>query len=159
MPRDDPEGWKDGDRPRSRDDLVALLRAAMARRVHYLDAGELGALAEGVLIAFKRHGLRLSVRRSWTPPRPPPAPGATLADWRWPTVEVACNTCLRQGVYHREKLIGRLGADVRLPDLAARLAEGCTRQGDGHDGCGVFLPQLRRAIEGLRGRKGQNHRR
>jgi hypothetical protein len=162
MTRGKPPVWTDGEPPRSRDDLVALLKRAMSNRVHYLDASELQTLADGVLVALKRHGLRLLRRRPWTPPKPLAYASGTLADWRWPTVEVACKVCNRQGVYHRETLIARLGPDVPLPNLADAIAADCARQqsASAYDKCGVFLPQSHRAVASFNVRKPKdNHRR
>ena len=46
----------------------------------------------------------------------------TLADVREPTLEIACERCGRRGRYAVRRLIAAHGADARLPDLLATLA-------------------------------------
>jgi hypothetical protein len=50
----------------------------------------------------------------------------TLADVPEPTIEISCEPCGRRGRYAGERLIAAHGADVRLPDLLATLAD-CPR--------------------------------
>jgi len=59
-------------------------------------------------------------------------------------LEVACRRCERRGRLRLAGLIETHGAGTVLPDLAARLADGCPRA-EAHDPgtrCFVFFPQL-----------------
>ena len=46
----------------------------------------------------------------------------TLADVREPTLTLVCEPCGRRGRYNVQRLIAAHGADVKLPDLKAILA-------------------------------------
>ena len=52
-----------------------------------------------------------------------PRDGAmTLADVREPMLEIVCQPCGRRGSYNVERLIAKHGANVKLPDFLAMLA-------------------------------------
>lgn len=51
-----------------------------------------------------------------------PRDAITLADVREATLTIVCERCGRYGRYSVKRLIGAHGADARLPDLLARLA-------------------------------------
>jgi hypothetical protein len=67
-----------------------------------------------------------------------PRDAITLADVRETTVEILCEPCGRRGRYSVERLIAKHGADIRLPDLLAALAN-CekTRSFSIYDRCKV----------------------
>jgi hypothetical protein len=46
----------------------------------------------------------------------------TLSDVREPTLAIMCEPCARRGRYSVERLIAEHGADAKLPDLLAKLA-------------------------------------
>jgi hypothetical protein len=56
-------------------------------------------------------------------------------------VRLSCTKCGRAGQYHKEKLIERYGADMRLPDLREEIAQ-CERRGLMHDACMVRYVDL-----------------
>jgi hypothetical protein len=45
-----------------------------------------------------------------------------LSDVREPTLVIFCEPCGRRGRYNVERLIAKIGADARLSDLLAKLA-------------------------------------
>jgi hypothetical protein len=47
----------------------------------------------------------------------------TVSDVREPTHTLVCERCGRRGWYRREKLIAERGADMKLTDLLATLAD------------------------------------
>jgi hypothetical protein len=51
-----------------------------------------------------------------------PRDALTLSDVRDPTIQIVCERCGRRGRYNVRRLIAVHGADVRLTDLLARLA-------------------------------------
>jgi hypothetical protein len=143
LPR--PPDWQDGEQPRSRDDLLAMLRGAMTRSVHYLSAEELHALAEGVLRTFRRHGVGLRLKRPWRAPQPlPNAHASRLGDCRWPVVQVACGECGRAGQFRVGTLLERFGEDLPMTELARRIASDCPRVRESIPGspCRATLPQF-----------------
>ncbi|HEY2210297.1 MAG TPA: hypothetical protein VGH62_01515 [Bradyrhizobium sp.] len=69
----------------------------------------------------------------------------TLRDLPGPFVELACSKCpTRNGSLRLDKLKERFGADYRLPDMLADLAN-CPPRGKFHNGCGAYYPQLKPA--------------
>jgi hypothetical protein len=67
----------------------------------------------------------------------------TLSDIREPTVTIGCEPCGRRGRYGVAKLIDRHGADIKMPDLLALLAN-CpkARSASIHDGCKAVYERL-----------------
>jgi hypothetical protein len=60
----------------------------------------------------------------------------TLSDVREPTLTIVCERCGRYGRYSIKRLIAAQGADARLPDLLATLANCKKRRSFGiHDRC------------------------
>jgi hypothetical protein len=51
-----------------------------------------------------------------------PRDAITLSDVRQPTIEIVCEPCGRHGRYSVRRLIAAHGADARLTDLLAKLA-------------------------------------
>jgi hypothetical protein len=60
-------------------------------------------------------------------------------------LEVACRRCERRRRLRVARLIERLGADMRLPELRYILASDCPRviADRVYDRCGIHYPQLR----------------
>jgi hypothetical protein len=52
-----------------------------------------------------------------------PRDAITLADVRSPMLAIVCEQCQRRGSYNLQRLIKKYGADVKLPDLRAMLAD------------------------------------
>jgi hypothetical protein len=51
-----------------------------------------------------------------------PRDALTLADVRSPSLTIVCEPCNRRGRYNVQRLIAAYGADIRLPELKAILA-------------------------------------
>jgi hypothetical protein len=59
-------------------------------------------------------------------------------------LEIRCNRCSRHGRVPVAKLIAEHGVDIGLPDLAVRIAAGCSKANatSPADRCFVVYPQL-----------------
>jgi hypothetical protein len=59
-------------------------------------------------------------------------------------LEVACTRCERRGRYRLARLLAEHGADMKLPDLAQRLAADCpnAKAVALNERCAVVFPQL-----------------
>jgi hypothetical protein len=69
--------------------------------------------------------------------------GGSLQLREYPTdlVRLSCEKCGRGGQYRKQKLIGRYGADIRLPDLREEISQ-CRRYVQMHDACMVRYVDL-----------------
>jgi hypothetical protein len=66
----------------------------------------------------------------------------TLAEFPLSMVEIACEKCSRRGRLRKNRLIEQYGADIPLPNLLARLANGELRTSM-HDPCGAYYVALK----------------
>ena len=65
----------------------------------------------------------------------------TLCEHPGELVRLRCEKCGRAGQYHKQTLIERYGADMRLPDLREVIAQ-CERARQMHDTCRVHYAGL-----------------
>jgi hypothetical protein len=52
---------------------------------------------------------------------------ATLTEWPFRMVQLACDLCPRRGQYRKETLVARFGGDVLMPDVLHLVAQ-CPRK-------------------------------
>ena len=91
---------------------------------------------------------RMTRKECWTlrrsKPSLPRGGALRLSDYPGDAVHVVCDKCERRGLYSKDRLIVRYGAEIGLPDLLNRIAADCPRVVNllGNDLCGAHYPEL-----------------
>jgi hypothetical protein len=69
-------------------------------------------------------------------------PASNSANYPGDMVRLSCAKCGRVGQYRKQNLIGKYGADIRLPDLREEILQ-CERRGQMHHACMVHYVDLK----------------